>query len=44
MAPTATPLNGVATQNAVMYIGIAIIVVVIVGIVALAMIMLRKRP
>jgi hypothetical protein len=44
MAPTATLLNGVATQNAVMYIGIAIIVVVIVGIVALAMIMLRKRP
>jgi hypothetical protein len=43
VAPTATPLNGVATQNAVMYIGIAIIVVVIVGIVALAMIMLRKR-
>jgi len=42
--PTATPLSGVATENAVMYIGIAIIIVVIVGIVALAMIMLRKRP
>jgi hypothetical protein len=42
-APTATPLSGLATQNAVMYIGIAIIVIIIVGIAVLAMIMLRKR-
>jgi len=44
LAPTATPLTGLATQNAVMYIGIAIIVVIIVGIAVLAIIMLRKRP
>jgi len=42
-APTATPLSGLATQNAVMYIGIAIIVIIIVGIAVLAMLMLRKR-
>ncbi|MGA2682751.1 MAG: PQQ-binding-like beta-propeller repeat protein [Candidatus Bathyarchaeia archaeon] len=43
-APTSTPLTGLATQTTVMYIGIAIIIVIIVGIAALAMITLRKRP
>jgi len=43
-APAATPTTGLATQNAVMYIGIAIIIIIIVGIAVLAMLMLRKRP
>ncbi|MGA2683351.1 MAG: Ig-like domain-containing protein [Candidatus Bathyarchaeia archaeon] len=43
-APTATPLAGLASNNTLMYGLIAIIVVIIIGIAALAMIMLRKRP
>jgi outer membrane protein assembly factor BamB len=43
-APTATPLTGLASNNTLMYGIVAIIIVIIVGIVALAMMMLRKRP
>ena len=43
-APIATPLTGLASNNTLMYGIVAIIIVIIVGIVALAMIMLRKRP
>ena len=43
-APTASPLSGLASTNTVMLGVAAIIVVIIIGIVALAMIMLRKRP
>lgn len=42
--PTATPLTGIATENAVMYVGIAIIVVIIVGIAVVSVLILRKRP
>jgi outer membrane protein assembly factor BamB len=43
-APTASPLSGLASTSTVMLGVAAIIVVMIVGIVALALIMLRKRP
>ena len=43
-APTATPLNGVAIQNSVMYVGVAIIVVIIIIGSVLAILVTRKRP
>ena len=43
-APTATPLSGIATQSTLEYIGIAIIIVIIVGIAVLALLVTRKQP
>ena len=43
-APTATPASGIATQSTVEYIGVAIIIVIIIGIAVLAILMMRKRP
>ena len=43
-APTATPVSGLATQSALMYIGIAMIVVVIVIGAVLAVLVTRKHP
>jgi len=43
-APTATPLSGVATQNTLEYIGIAIIIVIVIIGVVLAILVTRKRP
>ncbi len=43
-APTATPASGLATQSTVEYIGVAIIIVIIIGIAVLAILMMRKRP
>jgi len=43
VAPTVTPLSGLASNNTLMYGLIAIAVLIIVGIGALAMIILRKR-
>jgi hypothetical protein len=43
VAPTATPVTGLATSSDVMYIGVAVIVVVIIIGVVLAVLMMRKR-
>jgi hypothetical protein len=43
-APSATPVNGLATQNALMYIGVIIIIVIIVIGAVLAMLVTRKHP
>ncbi len=43
-APTATPLSGVATQTTLEYIGVAIIIVIIIGIAVLALLVTRRRP
>jgi hypothetical protein len=42
--PTSTPASGVATQATLEYIGVAIIIVVIIGIAVLALLMMRKKP
>jgi hypothetical protein len=44
MAPTATPISMATTQSDIMYVGIAIIIVIVIGIAVLAMIVTRKRP
>jgi len=44
MAPTSTPLSGIATQSTLEYIGIAIIIVIIIGIAVLALLVTRKHP
>ncbi|MGA2681017.1 MAG: PQQ-binding-like beta-propeller repeat protein [Candidatus Bathyarchaeia archaeon] len=41
--PTATPLSGIATQSTVEYIGIAIIIVIIIGIAVIALLVTRKH-
>jgi len=41
--PTATPLNGLATQNGLMYIGIAIIIVIIIIGAAILLVVSRKK-
>jgi hypothetical protein len=43
-APTATPLSGVATQSTLMYIGIAIIIVIVIIGAVLAILVTRKHP
>jgi hypothetical protein len=43
-APAATPLSGVATQTTLEYVGVAIIIVIIIGIAVLAMLVTRKHP
>ena len=43
-APTASPLNLATTQNDIMYVGIAIIVVIVIIGAILGMLLLRKRP
>ena len=43
-APTATAVTGLATTSDVMYIGVAIIVVIIIIGAVLAVLMMRKRP
>ncbi|MGA2682443.1 MAG: PQQ-binding-like beta-propeller repeat protein [Candidatus Bathyarchaeia archaeon] len=43
-APTATPLSGLASNTTVMYIGIAIIIVIVIIGAILVTLMLRKRP
>ena len=43
-APTATPLSGLASNTTVMYIGIAIIIVIIIIGAVLAILVTRKRP
>jgi hypothetical protein len=43
-APTATPLTGLASNTTVMYIGIAIIIVIIIIGAVLAILVTRKRP
>ncbi len=43
-APTATPLTGIATQSTIEYVGIAIIIVIIVGIAVIALLVTRKHP
>ncbi len=43
-APSATPVSGLATQNGLMYIGVAIIIVIIVIGVVLAILVTRKHP
>ena len=42
--PTATPVTGLATQNSVMYIGIAIIIVIVIIGAVLAILVTRKHP
>ena len=42
--PTASPVSNVSTQAQLMYVGIAIIIVIIVGIAVLAILVTRKRP
>jgi hypothetical protein len=43
-APTSTPLSGLATQNALEYIGVAIIIVIIIIGAVIALLVTRKRP
>ncbi len=43
-APTATPLSGVATQTALEYIGVAIIIVIVIIGAVLALLVTRKHP
>jgi hypothetical protein len=42
-APTASPLNEATTQNYELGLGIAAIIVIIIGIAVLAMLMVRRR-
>ena len=42
-APTATPISMASTQSDIMYIGAAMISVVIIGIIVLAMLITRKH-
>ena len=42
--PVATPLSGFATQESVMYIGIAIIIVIVIIGAVLAFLVTKKRP
>jgi hypothetical protein len=43
-APTATPLSQITTQNDIMYVGIAIIIVIVIIGAVLAILVTRKRP
>ncbi|HUJ84562.1 MAG TPA: hypothetical protein VLV84_03040 [Candidatus Acidoferrales bacterium] len=43
-APTSTPLSGLATQNTLEYIGVAIIIVIIIIGAVIALLVTRKRP
>ncbi len=42
--PTPAPATGLASNNTLMYVGIAIIIVIIIGIAVIAMLILRRRP
>ena len=42
--PTATPLSGLATQNAVLYMGVAMIIVLVVIGAVLVVLVMRKHP